>query len=246
MPVSLDGLLDGAQAVIPRPGECHVWQVPVAPSWDLPNVLDSQEQEQYAKFVRSADRRRYLTSHVATRVLIGHYLAVDPGRVRFDRTCQRCGRAHGKPVIRAPGTSLQFSLSHSGDWIMVALAGVPVGVDIQEIDGRTDIDSLAPQVFSATEHRWYERLPPDRRRWGFFVSWARKEAVLKATGDGLGVPMPDLHLGPPGRPAQLLGWLGRRLAAPMRLADLDPGPGYTAAVALLSHLPVQVRTFPAG
>ncbi|MFY1692116.1 4'-phosphopantetheinyl transferase family protein [Plantactinospora sp. WMMB782] len=246
----------GAGAPVPpEPGECQVWRLPVGPArgLDLLDVLDDEERQRHARFRQDADRDRYRAGHVGVRMLLGHYLGVPAGELRFSRHCRHCGAGHGKPVVDQPAGKLDFSLTHSGEWVAVAVATDPVGLDVQELTDGTDVAALSGSVLAPAELRWWNEQPTESARRAFFGYWARKEALLKATGHGLAVPMNQITLTPPDQPARLVDWTAERpLDGPVQLHDLDVGPDYTAAVAVLSSLPVRISradfpaTFPAG
>ena len=150
--------------------------------------------------------------------------------VRLDRSCDRCGEPHGRP--RLPGTDLHASISHSGDIVGVALTGSgPVGVDVEKI-GERDYEPLIPRV-CGPEERSYVCSAGD-----FYTYWTRKEAVLKATGTGLRTPMTRLTVTPPGSAPALLALDGD--PPPCRLMDVTAGPGYAAAVAVLTAAQVEI------
>lgn len=227
----------------PAPGECQVWRLPKGPEhWaGFDDVLDEEERARRARFRRAADRDRYQAAHVGVRLLLGHYLGVPPAALRFSRHCRHCGAGHGKPVVSTPVTGLDFSLTHSGDWIGLAVAAEPVGVDVQELTDGTDVAALSENVLSPAELRWWADQPAESTRRAFFGYWARKEALLKATGHGIVVPMKTITLTPPDEPAELLDWTaGQSLDSPVRLRDFDAGPGYSAAVAVLSSRPIRL------
>ncbi|MEE6263238.1 4'-phosphopantetheinyl transferase family protein [Plantactinospora sonchi] len=226
----------------PTADECQVWRLPIgAEHWRDFDVLDEGERARHRRFRRSADRDRYQAAHVGVRLLLGHYLGVHPAELRFSRHCRHCGAGHGKPTVAYPATKWEFSVTHSGDWVAVAVASVPVGLDVQETTDGTDVVALSTAVLSPAELRWWRERPAEDARRAFFGYWARKEALLKATGHGLAVPMNTVTLSPPEEPARLVDWAADRpLDGPAQLSDLDAGPGYTAAVALLSPLPVRI------
>ncbi|MDG4786903.1 4'-phosphopantetheinyl transferase superfamily protein [Micromonospora sp. WMMD1102] len=228
--------------VLPVPGECQVWRLPIGPMhWAGLDVLDEEERQRHVRFRKVADRDRYQAAHVGVRMLLGHYLGVPGKQLSFSRHCRHCGAGHGKPVVEEPATKLDFSLTHSGEWVAVAVAADPVGLDVQELTDGTDVGALSSSVLSPTELRWWNGQPAESARRAFFGYWARKEALLKATGHGLAVPMNRITLSPPDEPARLVDWAAERpLDSPVQLHDLDAGPDYTAAVAVLSSLPVRV------
>ncbi|MDN3294477.1 4'-phosphopantetheinyl transferase superfamily protein [Streptomyces ficellus] len=215
-----------------RAGECHVWIADAVRVPSLLELLDARERARHDAFVRDRDRALYLTAHALVRQLVAAQLGTGPREVVFTQVCRHCDRPepHGKPGLA--DSSLEFSLSHSGDRVAVALSlAGPVGVDIEETARQPD---LPQTVLAAVERAELERLPAGRRALGFTRYWARKEAVLKATGDGLMVEPALLTVSAPGAPAALLEW--RKRAEPhraVRLHDVDVGNGYRAAVAVL-------------
>jgi 4'-phosphopantetheinyl transferase len=101
---------------------------------------------------------------------------------------------------------------------------------------------MARHVLSPAERGWLDRIEGGCRTLVFYRCWTRKEAVLKATGDGLRVPMPTLTVSGPGEPPRLIASSRRAgLAGRTALCDLRPGTGYVGAVAVLAGGPVAVR-----
>ena len=114
----------------------------------LAALLDEQERDRLESLVRPADQGRFLVGAALVRVAVGAWLEVTPEAVVVDRTCADCGRQHGRPEIRGPGTELpQVSVSHSGVLIVVALAEGPVGVDVERIDASNDSWVLGEATF---------------------------------------------------------------------------------------------------
>ncbi|MFE7774533.1 4'-phosphopantetheinyl transferase family protein [Streptomyces sp. NPDC057445] len=226
---------DGTAGIsVVGPGECHVWSAEAHWVPELLDVLDADERRRCAQFRREEPRALYLTAHVLARRVVAAQLSVDPRDVVVVPVCKHCHGAqdgpHGKPTL--PGTSLELSLSHSGGHVMVALTTAgPVGVDIEEVVVRAD---LPLSVLSRTELAELDRFPASERAGAFTRYWARKEAVLKATGDGLMADPATLTVSAPGAPARLLEWRERpEPHLPVRLEDLDTGEGYRAAVAVV-------------
>jgi 4'-phosphopantetheinyl transferase len=152
--------------------------------------------------------------------------------VVVDRACPTCDRPHGRP--RLPGTGLDVSISHSGATVAVAVSGAgAVGVDVQQVH-EDAVDELSPLVLAESEAGHVE-VARD-----FFTYWTRKEALVKATGDGVTVPLSEVVVTPPGTPPRLLGYPGQGgLAAQLR--DLSPDLGYVGALAVLGPGPVVVH-----
>ena len=206
-------------------------------------LLDTDERARLAEYRRAADRDRFLVGCALAKTVIAAGTGSHPGRICFDRTCRQCGRPHGKPVVAGGGP--QFSVAHSGALIAVAVARDPVGVDVEQLDGRDrplggdgGPDALARFVLAEPERTALAEVDPAARERAFLVAWARKEAVTKATGDGLRVPfsqvvvaaVPD-SAGPP----RVTSWPYPQAPESVALLDLDAGPGYVAALAVLGR-----------
>ena len=98
----------------------------------LRRCLDARESERFESFESPADRARFLLGAAMLRAAVGQALDLQPEAVIVDRTCEECGRWHGRP--RVPGSSLELSVSHSGLLVALAMAvGSPVGIDVQRI-----------------------------------------------------------------------------------------------------------------
>lgn len=225
------------------PAECHVWwggaDGPMAACTEL---LDAGERARLRRLVLEADRRRYVAAHALARLVLGHYVDRHPAELRLVARCATCGGPHGKPRLEEHGTALELSLSHAAARVVVAVAaGVPVGVDVEQVDDSLDHARLADDVLSPPEQRAMGGLGAGDSSAAFFRYWVRKEAVLKATGDGLRSPPNLLTVSPPDQPPAVVGWDGRFSAdVPVQLHDLEPGGGYVASVALLTGTPHRV------
>ncbi|MGH3433087.1 MAG: 4'-phosphopantetheinyl transferase family protein, partial [Thermocrispum sp.] len=219
---------------MPEPLECVVWwATPLPPDDRLLDLLSMTERTRYAAYRRLEDQRRFLTGRLLARTIVGQRLGVPPESVDLDATCPDCGKPHGKP--RVPGSDLELSITHAGDRVGLAVAvGVPVGLDV-EATTRNSGDDLLRYALSDAELATVAGLPEPERAAAFFTYWARKEAVLKATGLGLKLPLRSITLTPPGPAPALLTATGGALdPGTTAIADLDCGPGYAAAVAALT------------
>ncbi|WP_406725440.1 ketoacyl-synthetase C-terminal extension domain-containing protein [Streptomyces sp. GD-15H] len=228
-------------ATVTGPTECHVWLAPVLADPALLDFLDPGERERVRGLLLEEARTLSTTAHALLRLVVAARTGVEPRQVRLVRTCRGCGGAHGKPRLADPPADLEFSLSHCADLVAVAVTvGRPVGVDIETV-GHLDGDRarLPRVVLSETEQRVLAAQPTARAPGAFTRYWARKEAVLKATGDGLTVNPADLTVSGPDTPATLLGWRGRpHDRAPLPLADVAAGPDHRCAVAFVGpHAP---------
>lgn len=188
--------------------------------------LTPQEQQRRRAYGQQGDRDRFTVGTALLRRLVTHETGV--GDVAVVRACSRCDQAHGRP--RIAGLDVHVSISHSDQVVAVALShDAAVGVDVERIAPR-DVEGLGPIVLDPIE--------PAARPGDFYRYWCRKEAVVKATGDGLRVPLREVVVSPAHEPPALLAYEGR--ARPCAMADLDLDPGYAAAVVGLAAGPLNV------
>jgi 4'-phosphopantetheinyl transferase len=202
-------------------------------------LLDEAERARLAAYRRAADRDRFLVGCALAKTVIAACTGSRPERISFDRTCRRCGQPHGKPAVVGGGP--EFSVAHSGALIAVAVAGDPVGVDVEQLDGRArplgdggDPEALARLVLAEPERAALAEADPSARARAFLVAWARKEAVTKATGDGLSAPFSQIVVAA-GGPPRVTSWPYPQAPETVSLLDLDAGPGYVAALAVLGR-----------
>jgi 4'-phosphopantetheinyl transferase len=232
-------------ALVPalRPGECHVWWAdPDRVSGRFRDLLDRDERIRYAQYRNSGDRRRFLAGRVLLRHVAAGYLRVLPWQVRLAARCPDCARPHGRPTL--PGSGIEVSLAHSGRRVALAATRAgPVGVDVELIDPSVRIDALLPRVLAPEEREFAAAWAPD----DFYRMWTRKEAVLKATGDGLRVPLSDVAVSSPAAGARLIRPPGSAArTGAFVLADLDVPAGYAAAAAVVTSGPIRFTALDAG
>jgi 4'-phosphopantetheinyl transferase len=240
------GVLPGRVAPLPAlvPGVCHVW-------WTRPGDADPLHDAllapadllRRAQLRLPADRHRLTTAAAVLRLVVGAHAGVPPARVEIDRSCPGCGGQHGKP--RVPG--LHVSVSHSAGAVAVAVGrDGPVGIDVEQI-GQHDLaqlDRLAALVLAPEERAELSSLPGPARARGFTTYWTRKEALVKATGEGLDAPLDCVVVSRPSDPPRLLRWEGRVPAASMHA--LDAPDGVVGTLAVLGAHPVRVVEHDAG
>jgi 4'-phosphopantetheinyl transferase len=172
----------------PQAAEVHVWIAdlraePVETARRVAATTDV-ERERASLFWRRADGERYVASHGVLRLLLAGYLGCDPLRLDF-----RTGE-HGKPFL--PGSGLEFNLSHSSDLALIAVARERrVGVDVEALRPMPDLEDLAPRVCTPGELVILNALAEPARTHAFLGLWTRKEALAKATGEGIQAVMRD-------------------------------------------------------
>lgn len=174
----------------------------------MASLLDDREAERLRTFRHVPSQRSYLVAAALLRIVAGRLVGEMPDCVRLDRTCPMCGRPHGPPsLIDHPW--LSCSVSHSRDHVAVAFvggAGVGVGVDVEATPSRHELDwrRLERSVLHPAEQSWINASRPETLERSFLVYWTRKEAVLKATGEGLRSPLTDVVTDAPDREPRLL------------------------------------------
>lgn len=197
----------------------------------LLGLLDPVERDRRGRYLREADRDRFTLGAVVSRMVAGARLGVPPERVPLSRACADCDQPHGPPAVDG---GPHLSVSHSGDLVAVAVSPYgPLGVDVEEDSGRIGED-IARHL-----------LAPGEGPGGLLTYWTRKEALVKATRDGLRVPLADLRVTAPDEAPRLVSWEGREdLPERMAMCTLMPRTGYAACLALLDHpagVPVECR-----
>ncbi len=222
------------------PARVDLWRValeqPAATVETLAGFLDADERRRAARFSFEGDRRRFVVGRGALRIILARYLGTTPAEPRF-----RYG-PHGKPALRqtesplarrASRPSLSFNVSHAGGLALIAVAdGRAVGVDVEQIRPNVATLAIASRFFSPAEVAALRSLSPEARQLGFFTCWTRKEAYVKARGEGLAARLESFVVSlAPDEPAALLHVDGDRAeAARWSLRSLDLGPGYAGAL----------------
>jgi 4'-phosphopantetheinyl transferase len=197
----------------------------------LTDLLDDAETRRFHRFGCDADRERFLVGCALAKLVLSRYLGLRPARkVRFVRRCTECGGPHGKP--RLQDGELEFSISHSGELIVVAVAKPAVGVDVEEVTGDIPKD-LIDMALSEQESAALSHLPSCERLRSFVRSWTQKEAIAKAAGAGMSLD-PRAILVDPSDPPRLLEW--PHCTAPQDVALFTRvAPKYIVSVAAMGR-----------
>jgi 4'-phosphopantetheinyl transferase len=213
--------------------DIQLWQVDLAQSTANPEELartlskDEQDRAKCFKFVR--DRHRFTICRAALRQIIATTLEVDPVALEF------LMGPHGKP--RLARSDLRFNISHSGPRALIALTQErELGVDIEETRPFDDMLGIARRFFSPSEAERLCALPdPAAVTRAFFECWTRKEAFIKALGDGLSHPLDTFCVTFfPDETVELR--ISTQASDRWALLNIDAGPGYTAAL-VFEHRP---------
>jgi len=225
------------------PDELSVWLVPVdAPPnrlRELVGALSADEQLRVARYHFERDRVRFIAARGTLRRILGAYLGRPPHTIAFAYS------PYGKPSL-PNDPSVSFNVSHSGDWAICALAlNRCIGVDIELIRRDLAEESIAERFFSPREVADLRSLPAEQQPPAFFRCWTRKEAFVKARGEGLSLPLDrfDVSLRPDAPPALVRTLDDPGEAARWSMLALPAPSGYEASVVIAGPPPTQVHRF---
>jgi len=222
--------------------DLHIWRValdrPASQMQNLAQTLSDSELQRAERFRFERDKNHFIAGRGALRTILSRYLNVAPNLVQF--SYGPCG----KPEIAENfGSTLCFNLSHSQGLALYAVTrNRKIGVDIEQIRPVPNMQSIAERFFSKQENAAFQTVSADQKLAAFFNCWTRKEAYIKAIGDGLSFPLARFSVSlTPGEPAQLLNveadslrdsLASRAAAARWYLKALIPAPNYLAAIAV--------------
>jgi len=216
-------------------GEVHVWLADLNHSRfadrDIDCILSQEERERVARFYFQRDRDQFIAGRAMLRLILGRYLNMNPRRLQFNQG------PHGKPALATERGSdaLRFNLAHSHGVALCAVArGRDIGVDVERVNADVNVDLIAERFFSQREIAALRLLPQEKKLTAFFTCWVRKEAYVKARGDGLAMDLDSFSVSlSPGEPAALLDVQGHpEEAHAWSLEQLDFAPSYAAALAV--------------
>ena len=225
-----------AGGVALREHEVHVWraglQQPQIIFDKLYAVLSDEERSRAERFRCAASRRRFIVARGVLRKILSRYLGAQADELRF------AYEVHGKPRLLSEQL-LSFNLSHAEDMALYAITPTAeIGVDVEYLLREVAVDKIAKRFFSTQETSTLLALPESQRTEAFFNCWTRKEAFLKAIGEGLSHPLNrfDVSLAP-GEPAVLLATRpDLQEVNKWAMFALNPGGDYIGALAVADRL----------
>lgn len=221
--------------------EVHVWlaclRMTDAQIMHLRATLSPEERERSVRYRFVRDQQRFIVARGLLRSILGSYLGTLPDQIRLSYN------PHGKPELepvegsRVAGTReehIQFNVTHTEDVALYAVArGRRVGIDVERIRPGFADDRLSETFFAPREAAALRSLPPNEQQKAFFACWTRKEAYVKARGEGLVMPLDAFEVSLlPGDPPTLLTPDDPAEAARWSLCELDLGPEYAATLAV--------------
>ena len=219
-------------------GTVHVWQARLdqfaGRQGQLLGLLSADEQERAERFHFANDRSHFIAARGLLRTLLGRYLDSPPQQLSFSYS------PYGKPALTGEddGRALRFNVSHSHGVALYAVARErEVGVDVEYVRHDMVGESIAERFFSAREVATLRSLPAEVQPEAFFNCWTRKEAFIKAIGEGLSFPLDQFEVSlDPGEPAALINIRDDpQEASRWSLQSLPVDEGYVAALAVEGH-----------
>lgn len=197
-------------------------------------LLSADEEDRARKFYFDRDRRRFIVARGILRMLLARYLGCPVSEIAF-----RYG-PNGKPALPSDTgeVPLYFNVAHSDELALVVIAGAgEVGVDLERIRDLPDWEYIATTYFSPQEQARVRDCAPEERRLEFFRAWTRQEAVLKASGQGLGVNggAPIWHAGALAADGENPAFCASALPE-FKLYPLQVAEGYAAALAVPTNV----------
>jgi len=213
--------------------EVHLWRADLeamgADESRWRQLLSSDELTRAARFHFPRDRQRFVASRALLRIILASYLGEDAKSLEFSYSKKE------KPSLAGThaGGDVAFNLSHSAGVALFAFnRGRQIGVDVEQVRRDSDTEAIARRFFSGHEQKQLAALPSEERVEAFFRCWTRKEAYIKATGDGLSLPLSqcDVSLVTGDTNALLATRPDDSEAGHWRLQEVPAGPGCIAAL----------------
>jgi 4'-phosphopantetheinyl transferase len=172
---------------------------------DFSHLLTETERQRGSRFVPVVDRLRFTLGRAATRALLSRYLRRPAAAI--DLVADARGKLRLQGATAADQPAIHFNLSHSGDWVVIALSrACEVGIDVEVLAERSASADLIAYVMGDQEQQRLQSLPASRQRAAFFKCWTSKEAFMKGCGVGLTAALKDIEVCvDPDLPARLIG-----------------------------------------
>ncbi len=216
------------------PNVLHVWIANLASLSVHPddlNLLSHTELKRASTYKLEKDKKCFILTRSILRKIIGYYLNISPSNIDFFYNL------HGKPFLntRNERNNLYFNLSHSGDLVLYIFArNYYVGIDVEKLNYIEGFEDIAKQFFSSSEYLNFQSIPCAQKLEAFFKCWTRKEAFIKAIGNGLSYPLNQFAVSlDPNESAKLLSINGDpSLASHWSLYSFMPYSNYEVAFAV--------------
>lgn len=202
--------------------DIHVWRVSLKDTKSIGSYfienLSKEEQERAESFHFEKDRIQYVVSHYALRYLLAAYVGCDANILQFEHN------SFGKPFVK--NSKVSFNLSHSGNIALIAITqGIEVGVDVEKVEREIDYLNLAKSFFSQSEYMSILSAVNSEQLASFYRCWTGKEAIVKAYGKGLSIPLDsfsiDLGCHRPYQVVELKAVMEKRISWRLRSVEMD-------------------------
>lgn len=217
--------------------DVHVWRAnldqPPELIQQLAQILSADEVRRAERFYFEQDKERFIVGRGLLRTILSRYLGMAANQLQF------CYSTRGKPdlVEHLGGGRLRFNLSHSQALVLYAVTrDRAIGIDVEYIRPIAEADQIVKSFFSDYEKTVYHNLPPYQKQVAFFNCWTRKEAFIKAIGEGLALPLDQFDVSlTPGEPARLLRIKGDEASKHWSIKELTIDKNYASALAVEGH-----------
>jgi 4'-phosphopantetheinyl transferase len=213
--------------------EVHVWRtrLDIEWSWTLDEALTLEDHTRADRFRFETDRRRFCIARASLRIILARYLKTKPNRLQIELG------DYGKPYLADANVSqgLRFNLSHSNQIALMAVTrDREVGIDVEYVRPDFVTNEVANHFFSPAEIKQFRAIPAELKTASFFNGWTRKEAYIKARGEGLSCPLDqfDVSLRPDERPMLLNSRVDPNDVSRWAFQNLHAAKDYTAALAV--------------
>jgi 4'-phosphopantetheinyl transferase len=215
--------------------EVHVWraqlELPLSQVEELRGILADDELDRANRFSFEIDRQRFIAARGTLRCILSHYITISPSHLRFYYN------QYGKPFLAPEFSShlLNFNLSHAGSMVLYAITrNMEIGVDVERVHADFEYEEIAERFFSANEVAILRTIPTEKKLEAFYNCWTRKEAYIKAHGQGLSLPLDsfDVSLAPWEPSIILITKDEPQESSHWTLLDPKPGLGYVGAIAV--------------
>ena len=212
--------------------EAHIWRADLNLGDSLQSsflkLLSPDEKNRAGKFRFARDSRNFIVARGILRSLIGNYLEINPAEISFQYS------RFGKPSI-GDNSSIQFNISHAQNTALFAFTKkLNVGVDVEFVNPHIEVEDIATKFFSANEILNLLALPKSQQTLGFFNCWTRKEAFIKAVGEGLSFPLNQFEVSlEPNKTAKLLAtdW-DPKAVSKWSMYSISPGADFVGGLVI--------------
>jgi len=211
--------------------ESHIWSVSLSQTFytiaELRSLLTPEEQNRANRYKLAKHQQAFITSRAYLRIILSRYLHISPQDIEFQYSDK------GKPYL-PNHPQLQFNLSHSQDLTLYALIkDRNIGIDLEYLRDFPSAGEIAQRFFSPQEAEYINNCPLAIQSLAFFQGWTSKEAILKATGQGIadGLATTIVEVNPHQEPRLLSTCYNTKIPQQWFLRKITPQPGYLAIIA---------------